>query len=123
MYDDGVVSSKNGNGRNVDAANKGLYHNFASYYVDDKENLKEIMRQLGELGDDEERIKEELYLLLSFFILTYERRQQRIQSILLKNKDNLISIIENFHSVVEDEDTKSLMEVLAAKMRNLSDDE
>ena len=53
---------------------KGPYTNFATYYVDDKENLKDILRQLGELGDDEERIKEELYLLLSFFILTYEKR-------------------------------------------------
>jgi hypothetical protein len=32
------------------------------------------MQQLGELPEEEERIKEEFFLLLSFFILTYEVR-------------------------------------------------
>ena len=53
---------------------KGPYFRFSTYFVDDKENLKGIMQQLGDLSDDEERIKEELFLLLSFFILTFEHR-------------------------------------------------
>jgi hypothetical protein len=53
---------------------KGAYFKFSTYFVDDKENLKGIMQQLGNLSDDEERIKEELFLLLSFFILTFEHR-------------------------------------------------
>lgn len=48
-----------------------LYTKFANYFVDDKENLKDIMQQLGSLADDEERIKEELFMLLSFFIMTF----------------------------------------------------
>lgn len=50
------------------------YFNFSTFFVDDKQNLMDIMIQLGNLNDDEERIKEELLLLLSFFILTFEHR-------------------------------------------------
>ena len=90
----------------------GLYHKFANHFVDDKENLKDIMQQLGNCSDDDERIKEELFLLLSFFIMTFEKRADRIQNIILKNKTSLISIIEDFHQTAEDEDTKQLMQVL-----------
>ena len=64
MYDDEGQSSRS----------VGLYNKFANFFADDKENLKDIMQQLGSLSDDEERIKEELFLLLSFFILTLGRR-------------------------------------------------
>jgi hypothetical protein len=36
------------------------------------------MQQLGDATDDDERIKEELFLLLSFFIITFPNRQPRI---------------------------------------------
>jgi hypothetical protein len=75
---------------------KGPYFVFSTYFVDDKENLKGIMQQLGSLSDDEERIKEELFLLLSFFILTFEHRKDHIKNIILKNKTNFISIISDF---------------------------
>jgi hypothetical protein len=38
---------------------------------------------------------------------------------LVKNKENLIKIIDEFHNVVEDEETKQLMEVLSQKMNSL----
>ena len=40
------------------------------------------MQQLGSVSDDNERIKEELFLLLSFFILTFEYRAEKIQHII-----------------------------------------
>jgi|TARA_B110000285_G_scaffold209979_1_gene251455 hypothetical protein len=55
-----------------------MYYYFATFFVDDKENLKEITTKLGDLPDDEDKVKEECYLLLSFFILTFENRQPRI---------------------------------------------
>lgn len=30
---------------------RGQYYNFSTYFVDNKENLKDIMQQLGELSD------------------------------------------------------------------------
>ena len=57
---------------NVD--NNCYYFKFSNYFCDDKENLKDIMEQLGNLGDDELRIKEELFMLLSFFIITFDNR-------------------------------------------------
>lgn len=54
--------------------------------MNDKENLKDIMQQLGDCSSDDERIMEELFLLLSFFIMTFEKRADRIQNIILKNK-------------------------------------
>jgi hypothetical protein len=79
------------------------------------------MQQLGDLSDDEERIKEELFLLLSFFILTFEHRQDRIKNIILKNKSNFISIISDFRQKVEDEDTQSLLDALASKLTHIQD--
>ena len=58
--------------------NQGLYYKFSNYFVDDKENLKDIMQQLGDATDDDERIKEELFLLLSFFIITFPNRADKI---------------------------------------------
>lgn len=61
-----------------DNSSKPMYYYFSTYFVDDKENLKEILTKLGDLPDDEDKVKEECYLLLSFFILTFENRQPRI---------------------------------------------
>ena len=44
------------------------------------------MEQLVQVPDEEERIKEELFLLLSFFILTFELRAEKIKSILFRNR-------------------------------------
>jgi len=71
---------------------------------------------LGNATDDDERIKEELFLLLSFFIITFPNRADKIQNIILKNKNNLIDIINDFHEKAEEEDTKSLMDVLVSKL-------
>lgn len=105
MYDDK-------SNRNNTKVNKGLYYNFSNYFVDDKENLKDIMQQLGETTDDDERIKEELFLLLSFFIITFPHRVLKIQNIILKNKNSLIDIINDFHETAEEEETKNMMGVL-----------
>lgn len=61
---------------------------------------------MGSLSDDEERIKEELFLLLSFFIMTFDRREDKIKNIIKKNKENLTSIISDFGVKAEDSDTK-----------------
>jgi len=52
----------------------GPYFQFASFFVDNKENLKDIMNALGNASNDERRIKGELFYLLSLFILTFEFR-------------------------------------------------
>ena len=46
-----------------------------------------------EVPDEEERIKEELFLLLSFFILTFELRGEKIRSIISRNKQNFLTLI------------------------------
>ena len=51
------------------------------------------MEQLVNVPDDEERIKEELFLLLSFFILTFEYRTDKIKSIIFRNRENFILLI------------------------------
>ena len=76
--------------------NRGQYYKFCTYFVDNKENLKDIMMQLGTSADGQERIKEELFLLLSFFILTFEYRKHRIRNMIVKNKRNLVGLIEDF---------------------------
>lgn len=57
---------------------KPLYNKFANYFCDDKENLKDIFMQLGTLDDNEVRIKEELFMLLYFFIITFSTRKEVI---------------------------------------------
>jgi len=52
----------------------GYYSKFSNYFCDDKKNLMDIMEQLGNLGEEEVRIKEELFMLLSFFIMTFDNR-------------------------------------------------
>jgi|688.fasta_scaffold1694427_1 hypothetical protein len=63
------------------------------------------MQQLGNLSDDEDRIREELFLILSFFILTFENRQDLIKKIIYKNRQNLFNLIDDFRNKSEDEDT------------------
>ena len=76
---------------------------------------------MGNASDDDERIKEELFLLLSFFIITFPNRADKIQNIILKNKNNLIEIINDFHECAEEEDTKSLMNVLVSKLAEIEE--
>jgi hypothetical protein len=83
--------------------------------------LKDILVQLGDAAEDDERIKEELFLLLSFFIITFPERADKIQNIILKNKNNLIEIINDFHETAEEEDTKSLMSVLVSKLEEITE--
>ena len=96
------------------------YYQFATFYVDNKENLKDIMEQLVQVPDEEERIKEELFLLLSFFILTFELRTDKIKSILYRNRENFQTLIDDFREKVEEEDTQQLMEALSYKLNNLN---
>lgn len=96
-----------------------LYYNFSSYYVDDKDNLKDIMEQLVQVADEEVRIKEELFLLLSFFILTWEHRNDKIQQLICRNKQNFLMLVQDFYDTVEDEDTQSLMMALKQKLEKL----
>ena len=99
---------------------KSLYYRFSTFFVDNKDNLKDIMEQLVQVPDEEERIKEELFLLLSFFILTFELRAERIKSIIFRNKDNFLTLIEDFREKVDEEDTQQLMDALSYKLNNLS---
>jgi len=98
---------------------KGLYYRFSNYFLDDKVNLKDIMQQLGSLADDEERIKEELFMLLSFFIKTFYDRQEKIRNIIIKNRDNLVSITEDMKRTAEEDDVKVMMELLIDRLRKL----
>ena len=99
-----------------DEKEKGLYNKFANYFCDEKENLKDIMQQLGILSEDETRIKEELFMLLYFFIMTFEKREDRIRNIISKNKDNLVKIIENFEEHTTEEENKNLMQTMLDKL-------
>ena len=74
------------------------------------------MQQLTSLTDDQERIKEELFLLLSFFILTFEHRHERIQTVITNNKANFESIMSDFSQKLEDEDTQQLLNALTQKL-------
>jgi hypothetical protein len=77
------------------------------------------MQQLGNLSDDEDRIREELFLILSFFILTFENRQDLIKKIIFKNRQNLFNLIDDFRNKSEDEDTQSLLDALEHKLKNI----
>ena len=96
------------------------YEKFANFFVDDKSNLMDIMRQLGEVEEDQERIQEELFLLLSFFILTIENRKLVIKNILVKNSIMLCEMFEEFQDQTENEDDKTLMGVLSDGLTNFA---
>lgn len=56
-----------------------IYYQFSKYFVDNKYNLKDIMMQIAQVNEEsEQKIKEELFLLISFFILTFEYRRDCI---------------------------------------------
>jgi hypothetical protein len=56
-----------------------LYYKFSKFFVDNKYNLKDIMIQISKTDDVSEcKNKEQLFLLLSFFILTFEYRRETI---------------------------------------------
>ena len=94
-----------------------LYYKFCTYYVDNKHNLKNIMELVANVSNgDESKIKEELFLLLSFFILTYEYRIDTIQSMLFNNRDNFYALIEEFKADVEEEETEQLLTALEIKL-------
>lgn len=69
---------------------KGInYYQFATHFVNNKYNLKDVMMQIAVLDDDSEyKLKEEYFLLLSLFLLTYEYRTYKIQMIIYQNKEN-----------------------------------
>jgi hypothetical protein len=77
------------------------------------------MMQLSNLDADEERIKEELFLLLSFFILTFEFRSLSIKSVIVRNKSNFIELMKEFFENTEDDDSKNLMTALINKLNNI----
>lgn len=74
-----------------------LYYKFSKYFVDNKHNLKDIMMQISIVSDEsEQKIKEELFLLISFFILTFEYRRDTIKTMIYKNRENFYQLIEKF---------------------------
>ena len=96
------------------------YYKFGTHFVDNKNNLKNIMELVaGVSNDPESKINEELFLLLSFFILTYEYRCDAIQSILYKNRENFYAIIGDFIQTVEEEKTEQLLTALESKLYNI----
>jgi hypothetical protein len=70
--------------------------------------------------EDESKIKEELFLLLSFFILTYEYRNDTIQSILFQNRENFYALIEEYKENAEEEETEQLLTALEIKLQNIN---
>lgn len=97
------------------------YEKFANFFLDDPMNLMDIMEQLGTLPDDEKRIKEELFRLLWFFIMTFYSRQQRIKKIILKNRSTLKQVIQEFSEQGLEEEEEAIMQGLNAKLDSLQD--
>lgn len=79
------------------------------------------MRQLGELDDDEIRIKEELFMLLYFFIMTYNTRKESIKNIIKKNQSKLIEVCQEFKEVTNEDDNKTLMNAMINTLENMSE--
>ena len=88
--------------------------------MDDNDNLKDIMVQLGTLEDDEKRIKEELFRLLWFFVMTYESRQERVKTTIRRNKENFKRVVEDFIELGVEEE-QQMLEGLIAKLDTISD--
>jgi hypothetical protein len=97
-----------------------LFVKFANFYVDDRDNLKDIMEQLVDLPDDEKRIKEELFKLLWFFIMTFDHRVDKVKTIITKNKDKMILVVKEFMEQGLEEEEQRMMEGLVFKLENLS---
>lgn len=63
-------------------------------------------------------------MLLSFFIITCEHRQDRIRNIILKNKDNLVGIMMEFQekrNEAGEADSIKLMEILVSRLENIEE--
>lgn len=64
-----------------------VYYKFSKFFVDNKYNLKDIMIQISSTDDISEcKNKEQLFLLLSFFILTFEYRRDTIKTMIYSNR-------------------------------------
>lgn len=98
------------------------YYRFALSFVDQRSNLQDIMVQLLLVSVDEVRIKEELFNLLSMFILTYEARGDRIKRDLFKNREKLIGVLTDFREHAEnaeEDELVQLMTILINKLRGV----
>jgi hypothetical protein len=78
------------------------------------------MEQLVDLPDDEKRIKEELFKLLWFFIMTFDHRVDKVKTIITKNKDKMILVVKEFMEQGLEEEEQRMMEGLVFKLENLS---
>ena len=80
------------------------------------------MKQLLEVSDDEIRIKEELFHLLSVFIATYEARSEKVRRDLYANRVKLQKIMQEFRETaesIEEEDNIELMDELMKKLKRI----
>tara|TARA_B110001450_G_C17543000_1_gene449397 strand:+ start:363 stop:782 length:420 start_codon:yes stop_codon:yes gene_type:complete len=114
-----LINQSNTNLEDTEYHSKSPYFKFSTYFVNDKQNLMDIMIHLGNLSDDEERIKEELLLLLSFFILTFEHRGSQIKKIIIRNSALFVTVMEDFNAKTDDEETKNLINALTSKLNNI----
>ena len=71
------------------------------------------------MADEEIRIKEELFNLLSLFILTFEMRSERVQSIIRKNSDKMIKKVLEFKEQDPEEEIRGIMDLLANKLEKI----
>ena len=72
------------------------------------------MIQISKTDDVSEcKNKEQLFLLLSFFILTYEYRRETIKTMIFDNRDNFQQLIYQFDAIVDDEDVSNLLTALS----------
>jgi hypothetical protein len=114
-----LINQSNTNLEDTEYHSKSPYFKFSTYFVNDKQNLMDIMIHLGNLSDDEERIKEELLLLLSFFILTFEHRDPQIKKIIIRNSALFVTVMEDFNAKTDCEETKNLINALTSKLNNI----
>lgn len=84
------------------------------------------MKQLLEVSDDEIRIKEELFHLLSVFIATYENRNEKVRRDLYCNRVKLTKLMQEFREIAErneEEESVELMDELMKKLKRIYFDE
>ena len=94
-----------------------MYYKFSKFFVENKYNLKDIMIQISQTDEQSHsKYKEQLFLLLSFFILTYEYRHKTIRTIIFNNRDNFKKMIEQFDATIDDEDCSHLLRTLCQKL-------
>ena len=98
------------------------FFTFSTRFCDNRANLMDLMKQMSQVADDEVRIKEEFFNLLSMFILTFEMRTHQIQRILYKNKERMIKKITEFKTKVQeigDDEMVSVMDFLVNKLNKI----